>query len=135
MVAILRVTGINRFLGYLGMKLPYTGENLRYSLLPEEIKKIDAAMYYRYLGNNNNLDVLLHINENAKKVIENGQLKNIPLLILSSDSGEEWKVVQQELLNWSNVSKQKTINKSEHYMHWSNKENVLFEIKQFLKDY
>jgi pimeloyl-ACP methyl ester carboxylesterase len=77
--AALRVTGINRFLGTVGIKLPFTGENQRYSGLPDEIKKIDSTMYYNYLGSNNNLDVILHINENAKTVMENGYLKDIPI--------------------------------------------------------
>ncbi len=135
MNAALRVTGINRFIGKLGIKLPFTGEHLRYRSLPAEVKKIDSAMYYKYLGSNNNLDMILHINENAKKVIENGYLKNIPLLILSSDSGKEWKMSQQELLQWSNVGKQMTIKKSKHYIHWSNEKNVLSQIEQFIKDY
>lgn len=132
--AILRVTGINRALGNIGIKLPFIGENIRYESLPEDIKNIDEAMYYKFIGNNSNLDVLKHINENAKIVIENGYLQDIPLLILSSDSGNEWEKVQLELLNWSNNSTQITIKDSKHYLHWSHKEIVVSEIVEFIKN-
>ena len=131
--AVLRVTGINRILGNIGIKLPFVGENVRYSSLPNEIKEIDAAMYYNLIGNNNNLDMINHINENAKMVIENEHLQDIPLLILSSENGEKWDKVQQELLNWSNKSRQKTIENGKHYLHWSHKEIVLSEIKYFIE--
>ncbi|MGY0371959.1 alpha/beta fold hydrolase [Clostridium sp. JNZ J1-5] len=131
--AALRVTGINRVLGSIGIKLPFVGENLRYSSLPNGIKEIDSAMYYNLIGNNNNLDMINHINENAKTVIENEHLQDIPLLILSSADGKKWDNVQRELLNWSNKSRQKTIENGKHYLHWSNKEIVLFEIKYFIE--
>lgn len=133
--AVLRVTGINRVMGNIGFKLPFVGENLRNKLLPNEIQEIDAAMYYNLLGNSNNIDKIGLINENAKTVIDNGYINDIPLLILSTDGDKEWEQVQQELLNWSNISKQKTIRNSEHYLHWSNKETVITEIEQFIKDY
>ncbi|MDF2611442.1 MAG: alpha/beta hydrolase [Lachnospiraceae bacterium] len=133
--AVLRVTGINRLIGTIGIKLPFVGENVRYSSLPDAIKKIDVAMYYNYLGNKYNLDVIRYINENAKTVIENGYLEDIPLLVLSSDSGKGWELVQQELLNWSNVSKQITFENSEHYIHWTNEKDVISEIMQFIEDY
>lgn len=132
--AVLRVTGINRFIGNFGVMLPFVGEKLRYRLLPKEIKSIDAAMYYNNLGNGHNLDLISRINENAKTVIENGFLKDIPLLALSSDTGEEWEAVQKELLHWSNISNQKTIEGGKHYIHWSSKTEVLAELKQFIKD-
>lgn len=131
--AALRVTGINRILGSIGIKLPFVGGNLRYSSLPNGIKEIDSAMYYNLIGNNNNLDMINHINENAKTVIENERLQDIPLLILSSADGKKWDNIQRELLNWSNKSRQKTIENGKHYLHWSNKEIVLFEIKYFIE--
>lgn len=130
--AVLRVTGINRILGNVGIKLPFVGENVRYNSLPNEIKEIDAAMYYNFIGNNNNLDMINHINENAKTVIENGYLQDIPLLILSSDEEKKWDKVQHELLNWSNKSRKKTIENGKHYLHWSHKEIVISEIKDFI---
>lgn len=128
----LRVTGINRGLGSIGIILPFTGENLRYSLLPDDLKDIDISMYYNQIGNESNLGVISNLNENAETVINYGHLKDIPLHILSSDSGEEWEKVQQQLMVWSNKSKQKTIENAQHYIHWSNKEIVLSKIHEML---
>lgn len=135
MMAALRATGINRALGSIGVKLPLLGENVRYKNLPDEIKEVDEAMYYNFIGDSSNLDMIKYMNENAQKVIDNGDLQDIPLLILSTDNGGEWGKVQLELLDWSNNSSQKKIEGSKHYLHWSNKERVLAEVLEFLKDY
>ncbi|MDR3594051.1 alpha/beta hydrolase [Clostridium sp.] len=125
----LRVTGIARALGNLGIKLPLLGENLRYNALPDDIQKIDVAMYYKYLGNTSNLEYIKNINENAREVVKNGHLNNIPLVIVSSDSGEGWEKTQQELLNWSNCSSQETLYNSSHYIHWTNIDYIVDKIK------
>ncbi|TKI57616.1 alpha/beta hydrolase [Brevibacillus antibioticus] len=128
----LRVTGIARALGSAGILLPFAGENLRYDLLPNEMKEIDIAMYYRHLGDSSNLNFISHMNENAKVVMDGGYLKDIPFLILSSESGSDWDEVQQQLLHWSNKSVRETIPASQHYIHWSNKEVVLKKIVETL---
>lgn len=128
----LRVTGIARIFGNLGIKLPFVGEDLRYAALPSEIKNIDIAMYYKYLGNTNNLNYIENINENAKEVVKNGYLKNIPLVIMSSGSDSGWEKTQQELLNWSNDSSQETLCNSSHYIHWTNTEYIVKKIKELI---
>jgi pimeloyl-ACP methyl ester carboxylesterase len=130
----LRVTGIARALGNLGIKFPFVGEDLRYDKLPNETKLIDIAMYYKYLGNANNLQYIKNINENAREVIKKGYLKNIPLVILSSDSGSNWMKTQQELLNWSNYSSQETLYNSSHYIHWTNTEYIVEKIKELIAE-
>lgn len=129
----LRVTGIARALGNLGIKLLLLGENLRYKELPSDVKNIDIAMYYKYLGNTSNLEYIKNINENAKEVLNNEHLNNIPLVIISSHSGEDWKKTQQELLNWSNDSSQETLDNSSHYIHWTNTEYIIKKIKELIK--
>jgi len=131
-IAGLRATGIVRALGNIGFVLPFTGENIRYSLLPNKIKDIDIAMYYNHIGDGSNINSIKNMNENAQIVIDGGYLKDIPLHILSSDSGGDWKKVQQELLHWSNDSHQETLPNSKHYIHWSNKEAVLNKILDML---
>ncbi|BCZ46429.1 hypothetical protein psyc5s11_24960 [Clostridium gelidum] len=128
----LRVTGIARALGNLSIKLPLLGENLRNNELPSDIKKIDTAMYYKYLGNTSNLKYIKNINENAREVIKNGPLNNIPLVIISSDSGQSWEKTQKELLNWSNYSSQKTLYNSSHYIHWTNTDYIVEKIKELI---
>lgn len=131
-MAGLRVSGIVRLLGNIGIELPFLGEDLRYDMLPKEIRGIDKAMYYNHIGNKNNLGSLKNINENAQLVLNNGYLKDIPLIILSSDSGDSWEKSQQQLLNWSNNSYQETIPNSNHYIHWSNKEIVVQKILELV---
>lgn len=130
----LRVTGIARVFGNLGIKFPFAGEDLRYDKLPSEIKLIDISMYYKYLGNISNLQYIKNINENAGEVVKNGYLKNIPLIILSSDSGDSWMRTQQELLNWSNYSSQETLYNSSHYIHWTNTDYVVEKIKELIAE-
>jgi pimeloyl-ACP methyl ester carboxylesterase len=133
--AVLRITGINRLLGGFGLMLPFVGEDTRNHLLPEDIKKIDAAMYYNKLGSSENLKGLGLINENAKTVIRNGYLEDIPLLALSAKSDDKWTKAQEELLNWSDRSRGIVMKESKHYLHWTNKDSVIAEILEFLNKY
>lgn len=96
---VLRAVGFNRLLGEIGIKLPLVGENVRYPLLDDKEKVIDAAMYYRYIGNWDNLSTLNLINENAEVVLEGELLNDLPILVLSSDSGKGWEEVQRQLAN------------------------------------
>ena len=61
-------------------------------------------------------------------------LQVIPILILSSDSGEEWNDVQTQLALWSENSKQVIVKNSDHYIHWSNCDEVLYYINSFIED-
>ncbi|WP_159881783.1 alpha/beta fold hydrolase [Paenibacillus puerhi] len=131
-MAGLRVTGVARALGNAGLLLPFTGENLRYERLPNEVKALDAAMFYKHLGESGNLSFIKNMSENAQLVMDRGYLKDIPLVILSSDSGKSWEKVQQQLLHWSNDSYQETLPQSQHYIHWSNKEAVITKILDML---
>ncbi len=128
----LRAVGLNRLLGSMGVMLPLSGENIRYPLLPDKEKALDVAMYYRYVGNGYNLKALNLMNENARAVVEGETLGDLPILVLSSDSGVAWENVQKELTAWSTNSKQLTIEGSSHYIHWSNKDQVIGEINEFI---
>jgi pimeloyl-ACP methyl ester carboxylesterase len=130
----LRVTGIARALGCLGIKLPLLGENLRYNSIPSNVNDMDVAMYYKYLGNTSNIEYINKINENAREVIKNGHLNNIPLVIMSSDSGEGWEKTQKELLSWSNLSSQETLQNSSHYIHWTNTDYIVERLKGLIDE-
>lgn len=132
--AFIRILGINRLLGDLGILLPIYGENVRNSRLPEDIRSLDEAMYYQLAGNPYSLDTIELINENAAKVLAKSPLDGIPVLVLSSDSGEEWNQVQIQLASWSKNSKQITIKGSEHYLYWSNYDEIANYIENFIKN-
>ena len=98
------------------------------------MKDIDVAMYYKYLGNTSNIEYINKINENAREVIKNGHLNNIPIVIMSSDSGEGWEKTQKELLSWSNLSSQETLQNSSHYIHWTNTDYIVEKIKGLIAE-
>ena len=132
--AIIKTVGINRVLGELGLLLPIYGENIRNQQLPDNLKSLDKAMYYQFAGNSASLDTIKRINENAMKVLAGPSLGQIPILVLSSDSGDEWNDVQMQLASWSESRKQITVNDSEHYLYWSNYDEVENYIGEFVKD-
>jgi pimeloyl-ACP methyl ester carboxylesterase len=132
--AILRIFGITRLLGEFSLLLPLYGENVRNKALPDFIRSTDKAMYYHYFGNSANVANIELINENANTVLGNGSLGNIPILVLSSDSSEAWQNVQKQLAEWSSSSKHITVKNSQHYIHWSNTDEVIKYINMFIKN-
>lgn len=132
--AFVRTVAINRLLGEFGLFLPIYGENIRNRQLPEEVKNLDKAMYYQFAGNSSSLDTISLINENGMKVLGESLLGNLPILVLSSDSGDEWNEVQKQLASWSENSKQIIIRDSEHYLYWSNYNEVEEYIAAFVDE-
>lgn len=133
-MAFTRAVGINRMFGECGLFLPMYGENKRNRQLPEELKDIDKVMYYRFAGNPSSLNTIKLINENATKVLNGKSLGDIPILVLSSDSGQKWFEVQKNLSSWSTNSKLVTIRGAEHYMYWSNYNEVVSCIEEFVEE-
>jgi pimeloyl-ACP methyl ester carboxylesterase len=131
--AFIRTIGLNRLMGELGVLLPLYSENIRNSNLPENLKKLDKSMYYQLAGNPTSLDTIEHINENAMKVLTGTSLGKIPVLVLSSDNGDEWNDVQIQLASWSENSKQVRVKDSEHYLYWSNSDEILSCVDEFIK--
>lgn len=132
--AVCRVTGLNRLLGVLGLTLPFYGENDRLKNLPEEVRDVDRAMFLRYAGSGETLKTIREMNENAAIVSGGPRLGSIPILVLSSDSGEKWGAVQEKLAGWSDCSRQYTLANSSHYLHWSNPEEVLLHLREFVEE-
>lgn len=133
-LAAFRVIGVNRFFGECGVLLPMYGESIRYKKLPQSVRKIDKAMYYKYAGSYSNFENIRYINENAEKVLDGKRLENIPILILSSDNGGLWREVQEQLVKWSDNSQQIKIDNAVHYLYWSNTKEVIEHIDTFLRE-
>ncbi len=129
-----RECGLVRALGSLGILTPMAGESKRHKMLPDELSEIDKMMFYRNLGNKTNRNEIRNINENAKKVIDNGNLGNIPLVILSSKSDSNWNETQCDLKAWSNYSRQETISGAGHYIHWDKPDMVIEKIQELVKE-
>lgn len=133
-LTITRFLGLNRLLGELGVLLPMYGENARYENLPDDLRIYDKAMYYRYSGSDSNYENIDYINENADAVLSGNRLGEIPILVLSSDDSTEWMQVQLQLSAWSENSSQVTIDSSGHYLHWTNYDETIENIYDFLQD-
>lgn len=130
----LRKCGIVRGLGSIGILTPIVGEDKRYKLLPKEIKQIDKMMFYKNLGNMTNRSEIRNINENAKKVIDNGKLGDIPLIILTSKGGLDWEKTQKELKDWSSNNKQEVVIGATHYIHWDKPNIVIDRIQELINN-
>lgn len=128
----LRTIGFNRLMGELGYYLPLYGEHHRHQNLPENIKEIDKAMFYRFAGNADSLNAIHLMNENAETVLNGPLLGEVPILVLSSDSGKDWNKVQIQLASWSKNSEQVVIKKADHYLYWSNDQEVSAHIVSFI---
>lgn len=128
-----RTIGLNRLVGELGCFLPVYGENSRNKNLPEIVKDIDKAMFYRFAGNADSINTINLINENATTVLKGPLLGDVPILVLSSDGGDDWNKVQIQLASWSENSEQVILKKSEHYLYWSNYEQVSDCIESFIE--
>lgn len=131
--ALLRTFGLNRLMGEVGWLLPAYGENIRNKSLPVNIKDIDKAMFYQFAGNADTINTINLINENATVVLNGPSLGEIPVLVLSSDSGEDWNNIQIQLASWSENSEQVMIEASEHYLYWSNYNQVSDRIASFVE--
>jgi pimeloyl-ACP methyl ester carboxylesterase len=127
-----RKSGLLRALGSVGIFPPLVGETERHKLLPQELRQVDKIMFYKNVGNKFNRNAIRNINENARKVINNGKLGDIPLVILTAAQGDKWKISQEELKTWSNNSKQENIIDATHYIHWSNSEVVIDKIRELI---
>jgi hypothetical protein len=91
-------------------------------------------MFYKNLGNKTNESEIRNMNENARKVIDNGKLGNIPLVILTSKNFSYWEESQKELKDWSSNSRQETIIETSHYIHWDKPNIVIGRIDGLIKE-
>lgn len=133
-LSFLNFVGINRFLGELGLILPMYGENDRYENIPNDLRALDKSLYYRHSGSYSNYKNIGYINENAETILQGNRLGDIPILILSSDNGDEWEQVQNQLSVWSNINQQFTIKNAKHYLHWTNYDEVVKHIDEFIQN-
>lgn len=133
-ISVTRTLGLGRIFGECGLLLPMYGENIRNRQLPDNLKMLDKQMYYRFAGNTSNLHTIKLINENALKVLDGASLGDIPILVLSADSGQKWNDVQLALAAWSTNSKQITIQDAEHYIYWSSFNEVVNYIDEFIEE-
>lgn len=101
---------------------------------PEQLKAIDQSLI-RTFNNKCQVGERDWKEDNAFKVLENGDLGDIPLRIVTSgylNNYGDSKKLQNELLTWSTDSKQIIVEESGHAVHWYRPELINEEILNIL---
>ncbi|MDU7252094.1 MAG: alpha/beta hydrolase [Clostridium sp.] len=107
-------------------KLTNYKNNLK--LVDDSLKEIDESMIIKTLNNKNHLQ---EIRMDAKKLVENNNIGNIPLKVITSSLYNNSKLtrdIQLGLLNWSTNSEHIIADNSQHYIHWFRQDIVMKEI-------
>lgn len=98
-----------------------TADKNEMNLIPENLKKLDMSMTLKNIVNDDGLNELKNSTTNAKTVVKNGKLGNIPIRIFTSESNNNsfpaWRKSQIEFKNWSSNSQQTVVSGSKHYIH------------------
>jgi hypothetical protein len=105
--------------------------------VPEELRKLDTAMYLKNMVNKNKIDEYTNMRVNANTVGKHGTLGDIPLRILTSETeaeNEQWKNSQEMFKAWSTDSKQRIIEDTNHNMHQYVPDEVAFEILSLIEN-
>lgn len=117
----MKYSGLIRFIAYntnYYAKFIAPMNNLEF--LPNDLKELYLSMIIKTMYNKNIIDEARMANDNAKTVLDNGHLGNLPLRILTSESNSlitEWKNSQETLKEWSTDSKQMIVKGSRHSVH------------------
>ncbi|SDZ58476.1 Pimeloyl-ACP methyl ester carboxylesterase [Evansella caseinilytica] len=139
-VSLINEAGIIRLL--LNTAYPYestilsTGRN-RMPSVPDKVKEIDKALFLKAPNNKNQVGESDRKEDNALKVLENGYLGDIPLVIITSEylnNYEDSKEAQANLLHWSTDSKQIVVEGAGHAVHWYSPEVINAEILDILQN-
>lgn len=128
-----------------GQKPPYilvghskivSGQN-NLKLLPDDLKQLYLAMTVKIMFNKNIIDEGKLISDNAKIVLDDGKLGNIPLRILTAESNTieipEWENSQIAFKEWSKDSKQMVVKGSRHSIHQFSPDIINNEIIKLIK--
>ncbi|MDQ0176505.1 alpha/beta fold hydrolase [Bacillus chungangensis] len=127
----LKNTGVLRLLA--NMDSVYEGLNTN-NYLPEDLKEQNTALTLKHLWNSTMLNERKLLNENGKVVISNGDLGDIPLVILTAETSEMkgWHESQETLKSWSTNSHQILVENTNHFIHYEEPNVVIEEIKKLL---
>lgn len=120
--------GIIRILGNIATILGIN--TMKY--FSKDMRNRAKATFYSNWFNDNSLQELKLVNQNATIVESYGPIGDIPLVIMSSEKSIEkvkgWKKTQESLLKWSGNSRMELIQHASHGMHFNNPEVIVEEI-------
>jgi len=107
-------------------------------LLPNDLKQLYLAMTLKTMYNKNIVDEGKMSRDNAKIVLDNGKLGNIPIRIFTSEntisSIPGWQNSQMALKGWSTDSLQIVIKNSRHSIHQFAPSPINYEILKLIKN-
>ena len=111
----------------------YEGLNTN-NYLPVDVKEQNTALTLKRLWNSTMLNERKLLNENGKVVISNGDLGDIPFVILTAETSEMegWHESQENLKQWSRNSHQILVENTNHFIHYEDPDVVIEEIKKLL---
>ncbi|MFS0723709.1 alpha/beta hydrolase [Paenibacillus sp. 1P07SE] len=135
----LKNTGVLRMLSHIDsvadtLLQPEEGDGQH---IPESLKKLQLAMFLKNFSNDTVIDEMLHLQSNAKKVIEAGHLGDLPLIWFTSGINQQaiqgWSESQEALAEWSTNSKQIILDSAGHYVHHHEPGLIIEEISNLTK--
>ncbi|MBU3174610.1 alpha/beta hydrolase [Clostridium estertheticum] len=129
---LLKSTGLARLVLY---HTDYFLKNLK--LLPDNLKQLYLGMTLKTMYNKNIIAEGNMSGADAKTVLVNGHLGNVPLRIFTSESSSldaEWENSQEALKKWSTNSMQIVVKGSTHAIHHTSPGFINNEIKKLIKN-
>ncbi|GAB2559748.1 alpha/beta hydrolase [Gracilibacillus alcaliphilus] len=105
--------------------------------IPEPLKNMQLAMLLKNFSNDTTIDEMLHLQSNAKKVVDGGKLGDLPLIWFTSGSNQQaikgWSESQEALAEWSTNNKQVILDSAGHYVHHHEPGLIIEEISKLTK--
>ncbi len=105
--------------------------------IPEPLKNIQLAMLLKNFSNDTVIDEMLHLQSNAKKVVDGGHLGGLPLIWFTAGSNQQaiegWSESQEELAEWSTNHKQVILDGAGHYVHHHEPGLIIEEISSLVE--
>jgi len=110
----------------------YYSKNLK--LLPDDSQQIYLAMILKTMYNKNIIDEGKLAEANAKTVLENGHLGNLPIKILTAPDDSAWNDSQAALKDWSTNSEQIVVDGAGHAIYHTHPDAINNEILKLIEN-
>lgn len=127
----LRTSGVLRVLYSINEDFFVKARN-NLKFVPNNLKEIDGAYTLIQTSNKNQIDEMRQVNKNAKKVLEENHLLEVPMTVITAgsfgDIKKDWRDSQAALSSWSKSGKQIVVKDSYHYIHHYRPDIVAGEI-------
>ncbi|NOW04355.1 alpha/beta hydrolase [Clostridium beijerinckii] len=127
-----------KFLKSIGVARLVVNHTNNYSknlnLLPDNLQQTYLSMILKTMYNKNIIDEGNLAQSNAKTVLENGDLGDLPMKILTAPDDGVWNNSQAELKDWSTKSEQIIVNGAEHAIYHTHPDVINNEILKLVEN-